>query len=69
MAQQKSESAEQDSYDPLVAKAATAIMMAVNGSGVLKGADDATIAHATCVVHGELKALLVCVCINRIGTV
>ena len=58
MAQQKSESAEQDSYDPLVAKAATAIMMAVNGSGVLKGADDVTIAHATCVVHGELKALL-----------
>ena len=58
MAQQKSESAEQDSYDPLVAKAATAIMMAVNGSGVLKGADDVTIAHTTCVVHGELKALL-----------
>ena len=54
----KHESAEHDSDDALVAKPATAIMMAVNATGVLKGADDAIIAHATSIVHRELRALL-----------
>lgn len=51
-------SAEHDPDDALVAKPATAIMMAVNATGVLKGADDAIIAHATGIVHRELRALL-----------
>ena len=54
----KHESAEHDSDDALVAKPATAIMMAVNATGVLKDADDAIIAHATSIVHRELRALL-----------
>ena len=54
----KHESAEHDSDDALVAKPATAIMMAVKATGVLEGADDAITAHATSIVHRELKALL-----------
>ena len=33
-------------------------MMFLNGSGVLEGADDATVVEATAIVHSELKAML-----------
>ena len=44
-----------DSDQALIAQLATGIMMAVRATGVLIGADDATIEHAGNIMQSELK--------------
>ena len=58
MARWQRESANLDSDDPRVARTVECIMMFVNGSGVLEGADDVTVVHAISIVHSEVEALL-----------
>ena len=47
-----------DSDDPRIARTVECIMMFLNGSGVLEGADDATVVEANAIAHSELKAML-----------
>ena len=58
MARWQRESAKLDSDDPGIARTVECIMMFLNGSGVLEGADDATVVHAIRIVHSEVEALL-----------
>ena len=52
------ESAKLDSDDPRIAGTVECIMMFLNASGVLEGANDVTVVHAISIVHSEVRALL-----------
>ena len=58
MASWQREIAKMDSDDPRIASTVECVMMFLNGSGVLEGADDVTVAEANAIVHIELKAML-----------
>ena len=58
MASWQRESAKLDSDDPRIARTVECIMMFLNGSGVLEGADDDTVVHAIGIVHSEVEAML-----------
>lgn len=58
MTSSQRESAKLDSDDPRIARTVECIMMFLNGSGVLEGADDPTVVEAIAIVHSELKAML-----------
>ena len=48
----------QDFYVTLLARLSTGITMAVQVTGVLQGADQATMSYASDIMRGELHALL-----------